>query len=591
MNFLQSRECQAMTPISSRGDVPKVSPPDTLSVGAGIDFSDPNSPLAPLYLKTVHLLAIGLLGFIFVVTSWFPLWHTDVWGHLKYGQWMVEHRQIPDREPFCPWWDGRVEFTQFYTLSQLLMYGVYSLGERLANGDELRQMAGGVEMIRLLHALLAVLRFAILLAVFLRSSGSWPISLAGLLAVLLLDLSNLAVFRPQSFGQVFFALLLWPLSAAVLSRRAMLAIPVLAALWANTHGSFMICLFLLGSLTAGRLLELLVRYEPKTWPWNDLLFLRLAATTILSYLAIGLLNPYGFSLYERAAALASNPVLLAAITEWQPLVFRWDKGWHWVFMISLVVIGLTQLFCREPIPPRQMMTLLLFATAVAVQNRFIIWWAMLVPWILVPRWTILAESWPARWTPAPSTPSFRKTALGMAMLFAIFMWSANSGWLITGEPTPVEHSTSRGTPWPLALQLKHPDGDEYARNQELARILQEQYPGGRFRGTILATPMQGDYLMWAVAPEIPVTYAHIHLFHPDYWEELGTVNVAGPGWWDILEKYQVNLIAMESDYAPKLREALHQSPEWKIVLDEYQDAKRKPEPLTRQLFAIRIKPI
>ena len=581
-----------MTPdTAANRDTPPESTPETVSIGAGIDFSDPHSPLAPFYLKTVHLVAIGFLGFIFVATSWFPLWHTDVWGHLKYGQWMVEHRQIPDREPFCPWWDGRVEFTQFYTLSQLAMYGVYVVGERLAGGDELRQMAGGVEMIRLLHALLAVLRFAILLAVFVRCSGSWPAALCGLFAVLFLDLSNLAVFRPQSFGQVFFAILLWPLSAPRLSRRAMLAIPLLAALWANTHGSFMICLILLGALTAGRFLELLFRYERQTWPWNDPLFLRLAATTILSCLAIGLLNPYGFSLYERAAALGSNPVLLTAITEWQPLVFSWEKGWHWVFMISLVGIGLTQLFCREPIPPRQMITLLLFAVAVSLQNRFVIWWAMLVPWILVPRWAILAESWPQRLTPASTPPSFRKTALGLAMLFAIFMWSANSGWLVTGEPTPVESSTSRGTPWPLAVQLKHPGIEEYTRNQDLAKILHDNYPGGQFTGTILATPMQGDFLMWAVAPEIPVTYAHIHLFHPDYWEELGTVNVAGPGWWDILEKYQVNLIAMESDYAPKLREALQKSPEWTIVLDEYQDAARKPEPLTRQLIAVRVKPI
>ena len=29
--------------------------------GAGIDFSDPNSPLAPFYLRTSHLLALAVL--------------------------------------------------------------------------------------------------------------------------------------------------------------------------------------------------------------------------------------------------------------------------------------------------------------------------------------------------------------------------------------------------------------------------------------------------------------------------------------------------------------------------------------------------
>src|SRR3954468_7281179 len=83
--------------------------------GAGIDFTDPNSPLAPYYLKTVHLLAIAFLGVVFVLASHFPLWHTAVWGHMKSGRWRGEHGRIRDREPFCPWWDGRVPFTQYYT--------------------------------------------------------------------------------------------------------------------------------------------------------------------------------------------------------------------------------------------------------------------------------------------------------------------------------------------------------------------------------------------------------------------------------------------------------------------------------------------
>src|SRR5438046_571655 len=79
-----------------------------------------------------------------------------------------------------------------------------------AGGDEVRQMAGGVEALRLMHATLTTLRFAVMLAVFLRATGSWRVSLLGLVAIMSLDLSNLAVFRPQTFAQVWFALLLLP---------------------------------------------------------------------------------------------------------------------------------------------------------------------------------------------------------------------------------------------------------------------------------------------------------------------------------------------------------------------------------------------
>jgi hypothetical protein len=122
-------------------------------------------------------------------------------------------------------------------------------------------------------------------------------------------------------------------------------------------------------------------------------------------------------------------------------------------------------------------------------------------------------------------------------------------------------------------------------------IMRANYPDGKFRGTILATPMQGDYLMWALAPDVPVTYAHIHLFHPDYWEELGIVGRGEPGWSDVMDKYRVNLLVIEADFAPKLRNHLKASSEWKVLLDESGDVQKKPEQLTRQLIAIRVKPL
>src|SRR5262245_36462064 len=80
-------------------------PEEVPPLGAGIDFTDPNSPLAPYYLRASHLVAVALLGGIVILYSWFPLWHTDIWGHLKFGQWIVEHRELPEREPLCEFAD------------------------------------------------------------------------------------------------------------------------------------------------------------------------------------------------------------------------------------------------------------------------------------------------------------------------------------------------------------------------------------------------------------------------------------------------------------------------------------------------------
>ena len=86
-----------MSPMKETGQVsdsPVGAPPGE-RVGAGIDFTDPNSPLAPFYLRTGGVVACGLLALIFVVVSSIPLWHSDVWGHLKFGEWMATHRTLP----------------------------------------------------------------------------------------------------------------------------------------------------------------------------------------------------------------------------------------------------------------------------------------------------------------------------------------------------------------------------------------------------------------------------------------------------------------------------------------------------------------
>lgn len=567
-------------------------PPDDeeIVVGAGIDFFDPNSPLAAYYTRPITVGLVAFLVVILFVSCAFPLWHTDVWGHVRYGQWMVENRAIPDGEPFCPWWDGRQRFTQFYTLTQLAMYGAYATGETIAGGDEMNRLAGGVEMLRGLHGLLTTARFAVLMLVFHRISRSWTLALVGAVAVAFLDLSNLAVLRPQTFAQLFFAILLLPLSRSLLSRRAMLLIPALAVVWANGHGSYVVALVLLALLLAGRVAERVM--SAPDWMRavvHDLHARRLAVALIGSVVAIGLLNPYGFALYTRTIEMSKHPSLVSAVGEWQPLGFEWGTGWHWVFMLSLLVIGTTQLVSRDAMSPGRLLAVFAFGVGVSLQNRFVIWWAMVVPWVLLPQWAEIGERWAggrlSRWR-----PNFLCTCLAAFVGVAGLQYVGPVQWLVWGHGVTAEKGMSDGTPWQVTRQVRGVAA-EGEKVPGFDAVLAANYPGGKFRGSILATPMQGDYLMWALAPEVPVTYAHIHLFPPDFWEELGVVGQGSPGWGDVLEKYRVNLLVVEAEFAQHLRAELVKSPAWKILVDETGLVSKKPEKLNRQLIAIRVRPL
>ncbi len=573
----------------SDAEPPKIEPEAPNQVGAGFDFADPNSPLAPYYLRTTHVVAIAFLALIFVVNTMFPLWHTDVWGHVRYGQWMVENRAIPDREPFCPWWDGRQRFTQFYTISHLIMYGVYAVGAALAAGDDLAKFTGGVESLRGLHALLVALRYALLYLAFGRLARNWSVAFVGIVAVVLLDLSNMAVFRPQSFGQVFFALALIPLSAPILSRRAIVGLSILTAIWANTHGSYLVVHGLLFAFLAGRIAECLFPAEGRAVaPWRDLTARRLAIA--LAAVTVGAcLNPYGAGLYSRTFEMTRHPSLVTAVGEWQPLSFTMGPGWHWPFLASIAILAGLALASRRPIPYGTLFAVLLFGVGACIQNRMVIWWAMVLPWALVPLLADVAERIPERFAPT-SVPSLRKTMLAVVLALAILNWSGLAETLRSGLPK-LQDAVSGGTPWPVARQIAHPDKPPVADWQtEFQTILDRNY-GGRFRGAILATPMQGDYLMWSLAPDVPVTYAHIHLFHPDFWDELGVVGQGNAGWWDIVDKYGVNLMVMEAEYCVKLLAEIRKRPDvWKVLLDET-GSTDKVQKLNRQLIVVRIHPI
>src|SRR5262249_39358385 len=126
----------------------------------------------------------------------------------------------------------------------------------LAGGDELRQTAGGVEMLRSLHGLLVTLKVALVMLAIRRSTNSMPLAIAGALLLVFMTMGPSRIQRPQVFGEVLFALLVWWISGKRLPRLTWLVVPLVFAVWVNCHGSFVVGLVLLGCFWAGRLAEL-----------------------------------------------------------------------------------------------------------------------------------------------------------------------------------------------------------------------------------------------------------------------------------------------------------------------------------------------
>src|SRR5688500_18820130 len=90
---------------------------------------DPRWALGP-----VHVVLAAVWGAVFLLLNYLALGVTDLWGHVIYGQWILEHRAVPAQDPFFRWAEGmRVVDTAW--LAQVIFAAVhqYAGDEGLSN--------------------------------------------------------------------------------------------------------------------------------------------------------------------------------------------------------------------------------------------------------------------------------------------------------------------------------------------------------------------------------------------------------------------------------------------------------------------------
>src|SRR5260370_37021 len=102
---------------------------DGLVIGAGFDFTDPNSPLARFYCRNSHVVAAAMLALVFVLLNYVHLWYTDIWGHLQFGRWIVANGALPAGDPSCAFAEEDPVALTYAWLSQAGLYLVYHTGE------------------------------------------------------------------------------------------------------------------------------------------------------------------------------------------------------------------------------------------------------------------------------------------------------------------------------------------------------------------------------------------------------------------------------------------------------------------------------
>lgn len=297
--------------------------------------------------------------------SWLPLnpvpWHAltdgDIWWHMRTGEWIVQHHQVPRVDVFSSVSAGRPWVAYSWTF-EVLAY------ELARNWD----LTGIVAYEMVMWVIIAVSLLHLLRGILPRF---WEC--AGLALVGGFCLERQTGPRPGVFTILFF---LWELDILLRARRSgnkrlLLLVPVVIWMWANVHLQFAYGLVLLGVFCVEPVMDRLFRIRdlaekkiPAFWMWGAL---------AVSF-AVTFANAYGLGEYKLWTDVVRYARVYRYINEMRPMDFTLPV--HYVVTI-LIVTGAIAVGRHRPVRPLWVL-LMLWAALSSIRTERDIWLGTIV---------------------------------------------------------------------------------------------------------------------------------------------------------------------------------------------------------------------
>lgn len=226
----------------------------------------------------------------------------DVWWHLRSAEWIVAHHAFPHVDSFSTYGMGK-PWAAYSWLYELIIF-------------ELFTRWGLVGIVFFTSAMVAAIAAAFYRMVERLQPDFTKAALITIAGVVCL--SGILYPRPWMFTIFFFLLEIDILIQARRTGRVrgLLWLPVIFALWANTHIQFADGLVMLGVAAVEPIAE-------RWWPWRETKLRAGQAWAVLgACVAATLINPYGWRIYQVAYELVAQKGVQFIIAELQPLQFR-----------------------------------------------------------------------------------------------------------------------------------------------------------------------------------------------------------------------------------------------------------------------------
>lgn len=459
---------------------------------------------------TIQRLTIAILFILLFAMAVRVPTDTDTWWHIRSGEYIVDHLEIPKTDPFSHTRFGE-DWIDHSWGSQIVIYRFYNLfGGSLQPGD-----SGNIGL-AFYMAGLATLGMAF---VYLMCDGNayvraFSVVLGGAAA---------AVFwspRPQMFSFMLGALVLYLLHLYKRKEVDRLwLIPPIFVLWVNLHGGFAIGFIILFGSIAGEVIgNLFDRREPDVVEWARLKKMVLVTAVSIPLVA---LNPNGVQMLGYPFRTVGIGVLQDFIQEWASPNFHERQTWPF----ALLLLGLL--------------------AAVGLSRRRIDWTDL----VLVTGTAFMALT-------AGRNVAVFAIAATPVLTRHLDAWLTDRGWQVRPRRTMTSGMLRLNWILLILVMLGGLAKIAAALNTETVRTAQEEYFPVEVAEYLRETPPPGlmfnsynwgGYLMFT-APDVPVYVdGRTDLYDDDFLRQYLDIVFIRDGWQEALDTQQIGYVAIEAE--------------------------------------------
>ena len=328
--------------------------------------------------------------------------------------------------------------------------------------------------------------------------------------------------RPQIFATVLFALVVWIL-ATRRTTKWVWAIPALVLVWANVHGTFPLGILLAGLASV----EAALRRKPNQTRTLLLVTLVAAAATLI--------NPFGPRVWSYALGIPASATIRGSITEWQVPTARNPFGL--VFFLSGGMVAAILARQRKPTPVLALVALAMFFGLGLYAMRATLWWGLIFPPVVS---AVLGETRPA----APPTDERPSRATALIAAFVVILGLSFAPWLREQNPLLAEPG----------LLTTAPRGITSAVSSNLA-------PGER----MFNAQIWGSWFEFALPADRIFVDSRIELYPAAVWKDYYSVSQGQEGWQQILDRWDIGLVAASRSQQAALIPRISRDPGWERV--------------------------